>query len=47
MLITENERFAAELVSVRSLIDRYAQAVHVYRAMGGGWVEVADSITAP
>jgi len=47
VLIAENERFAAELASVRILADRYAQVVNVYQAMGGGWVDVAGSMTAP
>ena len=47
VLIAENERFAAELASVRILADRYAQVVNVYQAMGGGWVDVAESMTAP
>jgi multidrug efflux system outer membrane protein len=47
VLIAENERFAAELASVRILADRYAQIVNVYQAMGGGWVEVAESMTTP
>ena len=47
VLIAENERFAAELASVRILADRYAQVVNVYQAMGGGWVDVAASMTAP
>jgi multidrug efflux system outer membrane protein len=25
--------------------DRYTQVVNVYQAMGGGWVDIADSIT--
>ena len=47
VLIAENERFAAELASVRLLADRYAQVVNVYQAMGGGWVDVAESIATP
>ncbi len=47
VLIAENERFAAELASVRILTDRYAQVVNVYQAMGGGWVDVAESMTVP
>lgn len=45
MLVAENELFAAELASVRILADRYTQLVNVYQAMGGGWVDIADSIT--
>lgn len=45
VLVAENELFAAELASVRILADRYTQLVNVYQAMGGGWVDIADSIT--
>jgi outer membrane protein, multidrug efflux system len=45
VLIAENELFAAELASVRLTADRYTQLVNVYQAMGGGWVDLADSIT--
>jgi multidrug efflux system outer membrane protein len=45
VLVAENELFAAELASVRLLADRYTQLVSVYQAMGGGWVDIADSLT--
>lgn len=45
MLVAENERFAAELSSIRLLAERYNQIVNVYQAMGGGWVDLADSMT--
>ena len=41
-----NELFAAELAAVRSNADRYTQVIAVYRAMGGGWVDLADRETA-
>ena len=44
VLVAENELFAAELASVSVLADRYPQLVNVYQAMGGGWVDIADSI---
>ena len=44
VLIAENELFAAELASVRLLVDRYTQTVNVYQAMGGGWVDTANSL---
>ena len=47
VLIAENELFAAELASVRLLADRYVQVVNVYQAMGGGWVDTAESIALP
>ena len=45
VLVADNELFAAELALVRSDADRYTQVVNVYQAMGGGWVDVADSLT--
>ena len=45
VLIAENELFAAELASVSLLAARYAQLVSVYQAMGGGWVDIAGSLT--
>ena len=44
VLVAENELFAAELASVRTQADRHTQLVAVYRAMGGGWVDVAGAI---
>jgi len=45
VLVAENELFAADLASVRLQADRYAQVVAVYQAMGGGWVDIASSIS--
>jgi multidrug efflux system outer membrane protein len=45
VLIAENELFAAELASVSLLAARYTQLVNVYQAMGGGWVDIAGSLT--
>ena len=45
VLVAENELFAAELAAVSLLAVRYTQLVNVYQAMGGGWVDVADSMT--
>ena len=45
VLVAETELFAAELASVALTTDRYTQVVNVYQAMGGGWVDIADSIT--
>jgi outer membrane protein, multidrug efflux system len=45
VLVAENELFAAELASVGLLAVRYTELVSVYQAMGGGWVDVADSMT--
>lgn len=44
-LYAENELFAAELATVRTYADTYTQVVAVYRAMGGGWVDLADKGT--
>ena len=46
VLYAENELFAAELAAVRSNSERYTQLVAVYRAMGGGWIDLADRGTA-
>lgn len=46
VLYAENELFAAELAAVQSYSDAYTQLVAVYRAMGGGWVDLADAATA-
>jgi outer membrane protein, multidrug efflux system len=45
VLIADNELFAAELNLVNLQANRYTQAVSVYQAMGGGWVDVADGMT--
>jgi multidrug efflux system outer membrane protein len=47
VLVAENELFAAELAAVRLVADRNTQVVNVYQAMGGGWVDLADSIAFP
>ena len=28
-----------------TVADRYTQLINVYQAMGGGWVDIADSMT--
>jgi multidrug efflux system outer membrane protein len=45
VLYAENELFAAELAAVRSRAERYTELVNVYKAMGGGWVTLADATT--
>lgn len=45
-LYAENELFAAELAAVRTYADQYTQIVAVYKAMGGGWIDLADAGTA-
>jgi multidrug efflux system outer membrane protein len=44
-LYAENELFAAELAAVRTYAEQYTQVVNVYKAMGGGWIDVADALT--
>jgi multidrug efflux system outer membrane protein len=46
VLYAENELFSAELAAVRSFADAFVQIVNVYKAMGGGWVDLADQATA-
>lgn len=45
VLVADNELFAAELAAVDTLAERQAQIVAVYRAMGGGWVDLAAART--
>lgn len=45
VLYAENELFAAELAAVRSQAERYTELVNVYKAMGGGWVDLTDQTT--
>jgi multidrug efflux system outer membrane protein len=46
VLYAENELFSAELTAVQSYADSYTQLVEVYKAMGGGWIDLADAETA-
>ncbi len=46
VLVAENDLFSAELASVNTQAERYAQLINVYKAMGGGWVDAADPIAA-
>ena len=46
VLYAENELFEAELASVQSYSEVFAQLVGVYKAMGGGWIDLADRATA-
>jgi len=47
VLVAENDLFTAELNSVSSRADRLTQIVNVYKAMGGGWIDLSDQIAAP
>lgn len=42
VLYAENELFSAELSAVRAQAERYTEFVNVYKAVGGGWIDVAD-----
>jgi len=44
VLYAENELFSAELTAVATLADRHAELINVYKALGGGWVDVADPL---
>lgn len=44
VLVAENELFSAELAAVRLRADRYTQVINVYRAMGGGWVDISNAM---
>ena len=44
VLYAENELFGAELTAVRTLSERYGEPINVYKAMGGGWVDLADPL---
>ncbi|MFO1325336.1 MAG: efflux transporter outer membrane subunit [Burkholderiales bacterium] len=46
VLIAENELFSAELEQVRSNAERSTQLIAVFKAMGGGWIDLADQGTA-
>ena len=47
MLVAENDLFSAELNAVTSQADRLTQVVNVYKAMGGGWVDLGDQLAGP
>jgi len=47
VLYAENELFSAELVAVRTQLERYNQLVDVYKSMGGGWVDEAAKLAPP
>jgi multidrug efflux system outer membrane protein len=46
VLYAENELFNAELIAVGTLAERYTQLINVYKAMGGGWIDANDPMTA-
>jgi multidrug efflux system outer membrane protein len=47
VLVAENDLFTAELNAVSAQADRLTQIINVYKAMGGGWVDLSDPIAAP
>jgi len=47
VLYAENELFGAELSSVQTLSERYGELINVYKAVGGGWVDLADPLAPP
>ncbi len=47
VLIAENDVFSAELTAVSTQADRYTQLINVYKAIGGGWVDLSDPMAAP
>lgn len=44
VLVAENDLFSAELTTVSTQAERFAQLINVYKAMGGGWVDTADAM---
>jgi multidrug efflux system outer membrane protein len=46
VLYAENELLAAELAAVQSYGDAYTELIGVYKAMGGGWIDLADQSTS-
>jgi len=47
VLIAENDLFSAELTAVSTQAERFIQLINVYKAMGGGWVDLSDPMAAP
>jgi len=45
VLVSENDLFSAELALASLQASRFNQVIGVYQAMGGGWVDIADSRT--
>src|SRR5882672_1187308 len=47
VLFAENDLFSAELTAVSTQAERYAQLINVYKAVGGGWIDLSDPMAAP
>lgn len=45
VLVSENDLFSAELSLANFQAARFNQVISVYQSMGGGWVDIADSMT--
>jgi multidrug efflux system outer membrane protein len=45
VMVSQNDLFAAQLSLANLQAARLNQVVSVYQAMGGGWVDIADSLT--
>jgi multidrug efflux system outer membrane protein len=44
VLYAENELFGAELNATAALAQRFVELINVYKALGGGWVDLADPL---
>ena len=44
VLYAENELFAAELSGISTLVQRHAELINLYKALGGGWVDAVDPL---
>jgi len=44
VLYAENELFSAELTAVAVLAQRHAEVINVYKALGGGWLDIIDPL---
>jgi multidrug efflux system outer membrane protein len=47
VLVAENDLFTAEPNTVRAQADRLTQIINVYKAMGGGWVDLGVPFAGP
>lgn len=47
VLYAENELFGAELAAVSAQAEHFAELINVYKAFGGGWLELADPLAKP
>jgi multidrug efflux system outer membrane protein len=47
VLVAESELFIEEITAASLIAERHAQIVNVYQSVGGGWVDIAQSIALP